>query len=140
VTIRRLELARVANGVETGSLELVVHSGKDPLAILLEAAEDLCLQAEPGGVERIDASDVAPFVLPRLAELLDPDNHELRFVLSVEGGEKVSEHTILHWVKKGEWPGNGSVTLEAAVLAVKLAEVCREAARNGEGVVIRANG
>jgi hypothetical protein len=137
---KRLALSRVAtrDGADVVSerVELPVRSGKDPIELLLEAAEELCLERQREGVYRIDASDVRAFVIPRLDELLDSENDELRFVLTAKGGEKVSEHTVTRAIAKGEWPTKGSVTLEAAVLAVKLAALAREAAKNGEGLLL----
>jgi hypothetical protein len=117
-------------------LGLPVRSGKDLVALLLEAAEDLCLEEVRQGEHLIAASDVRPFLVPRLAELLDPENEELRFVLAVEGKEGVSEHAIQRAVSKGEWPQNGSATLEAAVLAVKLAAVAGRAGASGESILV----
>ncbi len=143
--MKTLELARVAvAGADEllrgeppvrEKLELPVGSGKDVIALLLEAAEDLCLHPAGEGRFLIAASDVRPFVIPRLQELLDPGNDELRFVLSVEGKEGVSEHTIRHALSKGEWPRNGSATLEAAVLARKLSEIAGRAAE-GESILL----
>lgn len=134
---RTLELARRADdGTVHVDESLAVRSGRDVIALLLEAAEDLCLQPVEGGFE-IHASDVRPFVLPRLDELLDPENEELRMVLAIEGREDVKEHTIKVAVGRGEWPKNGSATLEAAVLPVKLRLVARKAAEKGESVVLR---
>jgi hypothetical protein len=143
--MRTLELARVAvSGADellggdpavSERLELPVGSGKDVIALLVEAAEDLCIHPAGEGRFLIAASDVRPFVIPRLRELLEPENDELRFVLSVEGKEGVSEHTIQRALAKGEWPRNGSATLEAAVLAVKLAEVAERAAE-GESILL----
>jgi hypothetical protein len=149
-----LELSRVAVqdaselalAEERGQLEalvrervaLPVRSGKDPLHLLTEVAEELCFTRVREGVDLVPASDVRPFLLPRLDELLDPENEELRFVLSVEGNEKVSEHAIQQALEKGAWPQNGSVTLEAALLAVELARIAREAARHGESLLARS--
>ncbi len=135
-----LELRRVAaDGAITEKLELPIHSGKDPLALLLEAAEDLCLVREsdaPDRIHRIDANDVRAFVIPRMDELLAPGHDELKFVLAASGNEKVSEHTIVRAIEKGVWPTNGSVTLEAAVLAAKLDALARAAAKAGESLVL----
>ncbi len=134
---RILELRRVnAAGAITERLELAVHSGKDPVALLVEAAEDLCLVRESDSVQRIDANDVRAFVIPRLDELLAPGHDELKFVLAAGGNEKVSEHTIVRAIEKGVWPTNGSVTLEAALLAVKLDALAHAAAKAGESLVL----
>jgi hypothetical protein len=141
--MRNLELARVACAGADGlasaevreKLELPVGSEKDVIALLVEAAEDLCLHPAGEGQLLIAASDLRPFVIPRLRELLDPENEELRFVLSVEGKENVSEHAIQRALAKGEWPRNGSATLEAAVLAVKLAGIAERAAA-GESILL----
>lgn len=136
---KRLEICRVggAPGEVRERVVLPIHSGRDPIALLLEAAEELCLTPEGEGVARIDAGDVRAFVIPRLRELLDPRNDELQFVLSAGGGEKVSEHTIRRAIAKGVWPTNGSVTLEAAVLAVKVMALATEASKHDESLVIR---
>ncbi|MEZ0228720.1 MAG: hypothetical protein ACAI25_08855 [Planctomycetota bacterium] len=139
--MKTLVLSRLApDGTVAGELSLPVHSGKDPVALLVEAAEDLCIVLRPDGAHEIAASDVAPFVIPRLAELLDPDNDELRFVVHAGAAEKLTEHTVKRAIAKGEWPTNGSLTLEAAVLAVKLADVAREAAKGGESILLRWKG
>ena len=133
---RKLELRRRGAGAPSEVIALEVHSAKDPLALLVEAAEDLCLEPGKDGVQRIAASDVKPFVIPRLRELLDPENEELRFVLREGSGEKISEHAIQRAIARGVWPTSGSVALEAAVLCVRLAALALRAAESGEGVEI----
>jgi len=135
--VRELELRRGRDGEYVERFVLPVHSGKDPLALLLEAAEDLCLEEVGADHHRIAMNDLAPFVLPRFAELLDdPENDELVFVCKAGAGEKVSEHAIKRAIAKASWPTSGSLALETAVLACYLRGVCSRARGDGHDVEI----